>query len=76
MKKPRNAYHWPNPAVDFYDEPDLKPGYAGTLRDTDPSSGQWAATIYVPDPTERNGWRQFFVYRQEPPNNPKPMGFR
>ena len=72
--KPRNAHYWPNPALSFYDTPDLRQGMMGQLAAPEP--GQWAATMYVPDPTERGGWRQYFVYRPVPPQSTKPMGFR
>lgn len=74
--KRQNAHYWPNPALSFYNEPDLKQGIAGQLLAPDSTPGQWSATIYLPDPTERRGWRQYFVYRQEPPQATKPMGFR
>lgn len=33
------------------------------------------ATLWLPDPEQRHGWREFYVYPEHKPNR-KPMGFR
>ena len=38
------------------------------------SSDRALARLYVPDPEQRHGWREFYVY---PPDKPRrPTGFR
>ena len=63
-------YYW-----GYEDVPPLNHGSAGAVSQAD-SPGQWCGTIYLPDPSERRGWRQFYVYRPESAKPPKPMGFR
>jgi hypothetical protein len=33
-----------------------------------------AAVLWIPDPEQRRGWREYYVYRDEPAR--RPMGFR
>ena len=75
MLKPRNAYHWPNPAEDFFNVPVLDHGSVGTLGPSPDTRGPMVANILVPDITEPHGWRNWWVYRDSPPNEPPRVGF-
>jgi hypothetical protein len=34
------------------------------------------ATLWIPDPEQRRGWRERYVYPDKPKPNGKPIGFR
>lgn len=34
------------------------------------------ATLWIPDPEQRRGWRERYVYKDKPKPNGKPIGFR
>jgi hypothetical protein len=38
------------------------------------STSRPAAVLWIPDPEQRRGWREYYVYRDEPAR--RPMGFR
>jgi hypothetical protein len=38
------------------------------------SASRPAAVLWIPDPEQRRGWREYYVYRDEPARCP--MGFR
>jgi hypothetical protein len=42
----------------------LAPGKVETVQTIEPSSlGQYAAVLWVPDPEQRRGWREYYVRR-------------
>ena len=45
---------------------------AGPERDDDAP----LATLWIPDPEQRRGWRERYVYSDKPKPNGKPIGFR
>lgn len=53
------------------DIPDVTVGHAEGGKDDDHP----AAVLWLPDPEQRYGWREFYVKRPEKPNG-KAVGFR
>lgn len=45
------------------------------LADSEPV-GETAAILWVPDPEQRHGWREYYVRHAKPNAKPRTMGFK
>ncbi len=70
MKRPRSFGE-----EDYFFGPYLGHGSVHDLGDSSPPD-ETAAILVVPDPEQRRGWREYYVYRDKPNAKPEPMGFK
>jgi hypothetical protein len=54
----------------------LQPGNGGHNLSEGAQPGSVAARIFIPDPEERGGWANYWVYRDAPAPQKPGMGFR
>lgn len=58
------------------DEPPWYLGVGTTGGGMDPERDATVGTLWVPDPEQRHGWREFYVARPDPKPGANPIGFR
>jgi hypothetical protein len=59
------------------DEDEVVPlamGHAETVKPGGDEATGYAAVLWIPDPTERRGWRDLWI-EKKPDGKPKPVGF-
>lgn len=70
MKQRPRADDW-----DYWYVPSMGTGSVHDLADTSPIP-ETATILWVPDPEQRNGWREYYVKREKPNAKPAAMGFK
>lgn len=62
---------------DEWDEPaPVQPPPPQTQPSDDDEPTCAVAVLWVPDPEQRHGWREFYIRRERKPGQKRPMGYR
>jgi hypothetical protein len=54
---------------------DLQQGHASSTVGAEDAPQKVAAVLWVPDIEQTHGWREYYVYRDEPKPGARPFGF-
>lgn len=65
-----------NATDDDYWWPMLTSGFASSTVGAVDEKPDVAAVLWVPDPEQRHGWREYYVNRDTSPPAPRTLGFR
>lgn len=67
----------PPSSEDWIDEPTFAGGSASVVSALPPAQPDHpAAVLWVPDPEQRHGWREFYVAKAPTPKPGRAVGFR
>jgi hypothetical protein len=63
-------------AEDEWDEVVERPVVGSAAPSASGDEDRPLATLWIPDPEQRRGWREFYVRKDDKPNGKRDIGFR